>query len=109
MPCWRRAPFHCWPLPSAASPARLPGFTGTGRSPRAHPWLDDTLLVSPSPAFLATLPNGKLPDRQDFYRYGPDHAGRIRAWETAIAECGRFAAAVLGWMERPDPTLIEPI
>jgi len=67
------------------------------------------LLVSPSPVFLATLPNGKLPDRQDFYRYGPDHAGRIRAWETAIAECGRFAAAVLGWMERPDPTLIEPI
>ena len=79
------------------------------RSPRAHPWLDDMLLVAPSPAFLATLPNGKLPDRQDFYRYGPDHAGRIRAWETAIAECGRFAEAVLAWMERPDPTLIEPI
>ena len=79
------------------------------RSPRAHPWLDDMLLVAPSPDFLATLPNGKLPERQDFYRYGPDHAGRIRAWETAIAECGRFAAAVLGWMERPDPTLIEPI
>ena len=55
------------------------------RSPRAHPWLDDMLLVAPSPAFLATLPHGKLPDRQDFYRYGPDHAGRIRAWETAIA------------------------
>ena len=79
------------------------------RAPRAHPWLDDMLLVSPSPAFLATLPNGKLPDRQDFYRYGPDHSGRIRAWETAIAECRRFAEAVLGWMERPDPTLIEPI
>jgi hypothetical protein len=67
------------------------------------------LLIAPSPAFLATLPHGKLPDRQDFYRYGPDHAGRIRAWETAIAECGRFAEAVLAWMERPDPTLIEPI
>ena len=79
------------------------------RSPRTHPWLDDMLLVAPSPAFLATLPHGKLPERQDFYRYGPDHADRIRAWQTAIAECGRFAAAVLGWMERPDPTLIEPI
>jgi hypothetical protein len=55
------------------------------------------------------LPNGRLPDRQDFYRYGPDHAGRIRAWETAIAECGRFAESVLRWMERPDPTLIAPI
>ena len=79
------------------------------RSPRGHAWLDDMLLVAPSPAFLATLPHGKLPDRQDFYRYGPDHAGRIAAWERAIGECGRFAEAVLRWMERPDPTLIEPI
>jgi hypothetical protein len=79
------------------------------RAPRAHAWLDDVLLVTPSPAFVATLPNGKLPDRQDFYRYGPDQAARIRAWETAIAECGRFADAVLEWMERPDPTQIAPI
>ena len=67
------------------------------------------LLVAPTAAFLATLPNGKLPDRKDFYRYGTDHAARIRAWETAIAECGRLAAAVMQWLERPDPTLIEPI
>ena len=79
------------------------------RAPRAHAWLDDVLLVSPSASFLASLPNGKLPDRQDFYRYGPDHAARIRAWEGAIAECGRFAEAVLRWMERPDPTLVKPI
>lgn len=79
------------------------------RAARAHAWLDDVLLVAPSAAFLATLPNGKLPERQDFYRYGADHAARIRAWETAIAECGRFAEAVLAWMERPDPTLVAPI
>jgi hypothetical protein len=79
------------------------------RAPRAHPWLDDVLLVAPSRAFLASLPQGKLPDRQDFYRYGPDHAGRTRAWQTAIAECERFAVAVVAWLERPDPTLIEPI
>ena len=34
---------------------------------------------------------------------------RTRAWQTAIAECERFAAAVLAWMESPDPTLIAPI
>ena len=79
------------------------------RAPRAHAWLDDVLLVAPTPAFLATLPNGKLPDRQDFYHYGPDHGARIRAWEQAIAECGRFAEAVMRWLERPDPTLIKPI
>lgn len=79
------------------------------RAPRAHPWLDDMLLVTPSPAFLATLPNGKLPDRQDFYRYGQDHAARIADWERAIGECERFAEAVLRWMERPDPSLLHPI
>ena len=79
------------------------------KAPRAHPWLEDMLLVAPSPAFLARLPHGKLPDRQDFYRYGPDHAGRIEAWERAIGECERFAEAVLRWMERPDPTLLQPI
>lgn len=79
------------------------------KAPRAHPWLDDVLLVTPSPAFLATLPNGKLPDRQDFYRYGPDHGARIAAWERAIGECERFAEAVLRWLERPDPSLLQPI
>jgi len=79
------------------------------KAPRAHPWLDDMLLAAPSPEFLARLPNGKLPDRQDFYRYGQDHAARIRAWERAIGECERFAEALLRWMEQPDPTLLRPI
>jgi hypothetical protein len=79
------------------------------RGPRAHPWLDDVLLAAPSAEFLARLPNGKLPDRQDFYRYGADHAGRIRAWERTIGECERFAEALLRWLERPDPGLLRPI
>jgi predicted acylesterase/phospholipase RssA len=79
------------------------------RAPRGHPWLEDMLLIAPSPAFLARLPNGKLPDRQDFYRYGQDHAARIRDWERAIGECGRFADAVMAWLTRPDPALLQPI
>jgi hypothetical protein len=79
------------------------------REAREHAWLDDVLLIAPTPAFVATLPNGKLPDRQDFYRYGADHAARIRAWKSAIAQCGRMAEAAMRWLERPDPTLIKPI
>jgi hypothetical protein len=79
------------------------------KAPRGHPWLDRMLLVAPSPAFLSSLPNGKLPDRKDFYRYGPDHAARIRAWERAVGECERFAEAVLRWLDRPDPSLLRPI
>jgi predicted acylesterase/phospholipase RssA len=79
------------------------------RKARNHPWLDDVLLIAPSPAFLATLPNGKLPDRKDFYRYGQDHASRIRDWERAIAECQRFAEAALMWLQHPDPSLLKPL
>ena len=79
------------------------------RKSRRHPWLDDVLLVAPSRSFLATLPNGKLPDRKDFYRYGQDHASRIRDWERAISECERFADAMLAWLRRPDPSLLKPL
>ncbi len=79
------------------------------RKPRGHPWLDDLLLIAPSPAFLDSLPNRKLPDRKDFYRYGQDHAGRIRDWERAIGECERFAEAVMKWLTRPDPALLKPL
>jgi len=79
------------------------------RASHKHPWLDNVLLIAPSASLIERLPNRKLPDRRDFYRYGADHAGRERAWNAAIGECGRFAEAVLCWMARPDPTLIRPI
>jgi hypothetical protein len=77
--------------------------------PRAHPWLASTLLIAPSRTMLAQLPNGKLPDRQDFYRYGLDHAARIAAWERAIAEMQRFADAAAAWLERPDLSVARPL
>jgi predicted acylesterase/phospholipase RssA len=79
------------------------------RTPRGHSWLEDMLLIAPSPAFLDRLPDRKLPDRKDFYRYGQDHASRIQAWERAIGECERFAEAAMNWLERPDPTLLKPL
>jgi predicted acylesterase/phospholipase RssA len=75
----------------------------------ANPWLANVLLVAPSRAFLERLPNRKLPDREDFYRYGADHEGRIRDWGRAIGESRRFAEAVIAWMERPDPSLVRPL
>ena len=79
------------------------------KAPRRHPWLASMLLVAPSPALIDRLPDRKLPDRQDFYRYGADHAARERAWNGAIGECERFAEAVLRWMEDPDPTQVAPL
>ena len=67
------------------------------------------LLVAPTRAFVATLPNGKLPDRNDFRRYGQDHAGRRRDWDRAIGECERFAGKAMRWLARPVPELVRPL
>ena len=41
------------------------------------------LVVAPSPAFVAGLPGGRIPDRNDFYRM--PEAERIRAWRGVVA------------------------
>ena len=76
---------------------------------RAHPWLANMVLIAPSRSLLGRLPNRKLPDRQDFYRYGLDHERRQRDWKRAIAECERFADEVMAWLARPDPSRIAPL
>jgi hypothetical protein len=91
------------------TPGWLDKFLPWRRAVRAHDWLADVLLVAPSAVFLARLPNGKLPDRNDFYRYGADHAARIRDWERAIAECERFADEAMRFLDTPRPELVRPL
>ncbi|MCA3218996.1 MAG: patatin-like phospholipase family protein [Burkholderiales bacterium] len=91
------------------TPGWLDKYLPWRKRARGHAWLSNMLLIAPSPAFLARLPNKKLPDRQDFYRYGLDHEGRARDWRRAISECERFADEVMGWLERPDPSLLRPL
>ena len=45
----------------------------------ATPFLDTTIVLAPDPAWVAQLPNRKLPDRTDFTRYGNDLAARVKA------------------------------
>lgn len=77
--------------------------------PHLHARLSNVILVAPSSAMLARLPNGRLPDRKDFYRYGLDHAARIAAWEQAIAEMERFAVAAMTWLKSPDVSIVRPL
>jgi hypothetical protein len=72
-------------------------------------WLDNVLLVVPSPELLARLPNRKLPDRMDFHRYGTDHDRRLRDWRYAINECARMAEDFAAFVARPDPRQIEAL
>ncbi|MDQ7783015.1 MAG: hypothetical protein RDU20_09060 [Desulfomonilaceae bacterium] len=45
--------------------------------------IDRVLQVYPSSAFLDMLPDGRLPDREDFRRYVDAPAERIRRWDVA--------------------------
>lgn len=58
---------------------------------RASAALDNLVLLCPDPAWVATLPGGKLPDRGDFKRYGDNLATRQQAWRRALAESRRLA------------------
>lgn len=72
-------------------------------------WLDNVILLSPSPAFIQGLPRRKLPDRQDFFHFGQQHNARIRDWQQAIGEGERLRDALAQFVANPDVTQIQPL
>ncbi len=60
--------------------------------------LDDVILLAPSAAFVATLPGGKVPDRDDFKNLPTTE--RIAVWRTVLAATGRLADALEGLLAR---------
>ena len=75
----------------------------------ATPFLDTTIVLSPNPEWVKTLPNGKLPDRTDFMTYNRDLAGRVKVWQTAIAEAGRLSDELAEWLLRPDVNQVQAL
>lgn len=66
---------------------------------RPHPaHVERTILISPSREFVATLPNGKIPDRTDFVKHTP--AERVRLWATCVAACEQMADEFVEVLER---------
>ena len=74
-------------------PNVVPGWLDKGlkRRHRATACLDNLVLLAPRAEWLRTLPNGRLPDRTDFKRYGDDEARRQRDWRRVLAESQRLA------------------
>ena len=48
--------------------------------------MDNVLMVYPTPAFVATLPDGKIPDREDLVTYVDNQDTRIRNWWEAVEQ-----------------------
>ncbi len=76
---------------------------------RASAFLDTMVLLAPNPEWVKTLPNGKLPDRTDFTRYGNDLAGRVKAWTTACSASQQLADEFDQWLRRPNMAQVQPL
>lgn len=63
---------------------------------RASPWLDNMVLLAPNPAWVATLPGGKLPDRKDFTGLGRE--ARVKAWTEAVSRSAQLADEWQDWL-----------
>ncbi|PNG52366.1 MULTISPECIES: patatin-like phospholipase family protein [unclassified Variovorax] len=85
--------------------AVVPGWLDKGLKWRHKPtrFLDRTVVLAPDPAWVRKLPDGKLPDRNDFLRYGNDWAARVKAWGTAAQEARRLADELAEWLHRGSP------
>ena len=68
----------------------------------ATAFLDNMLLLAPSPEWVLSLPNGKLPDRSDFTHYGNDLPGRVKAWQAAARASEQLADELQEWLLKPD-------
>jgi hypothetical protein len=51
--------------------------------------IDRTVLICPSPEFIARLPYGRVPDRTDFVRMSAKE--RVRAWWAVVSACRELA------------------
>lgn len=64
------------------------------RPPRSH--LQDLLLVHPSQAWVASLPGGHVPTREDFTTFVDTPDERMTRWHDAVARTEQLAEQFLG-------------
>ena len=91
--------------------AVIPGWLDKGLKWRHGPssYLDSMIVLAPDPAWVACLPNAKLPDRHDFLSYGTDHDARAKAWNAAAAASRQLADEFAQWLHAPDPGRVEAL
>jgi hypothetical protein len=81
-------------------PSVVPGWLDKAfkRRHRATAALDNVVVLTPSPEWVASLPKGKLPDRNDFKTYVDHDARRRELWGQAVAESQRLADEFAEWV-----------
>jgi hypothetical protein len=72
-------------------------------------FLDNTIVLAPNPEWVKRLPNGKLPDRTDFFTYGSDLSARVKVWNTAVAQSQQLVEEFSAWLKHADPLQVHPL
>jgi hypothetical protein len=72
--------------------------------------LDNTVLIGPSDEYVASLPGGKIPDRQDFYQFKNNDSERVRRWTVAKERSSELGEAFIRLAESGDiASVVEPL
>ncbi len=79
-------------------PELAPGWFDKKLRWRRTRGLRRTIVIAPSPTFVAQLPLAKIPDRQDFARLDDD--ARIRVWRAVLDATRRMGDALAALLER---------
>jgi hypothetical protein len=89
----------------------IPGWLDKGlrQRHRATAQLDNVVLLSPSAEWVASLPNAKLPDRDDFKRYNDDPKTRIKLWLQVVRESERLKDEFAEWLKHGDDRAVQPL
>ena len=87
----------------------VPGWLDKGLKwrHRSTSALDNMVVLSPHPDWVRSLPNAKLPDRNDFTYYGTDSRARAKAWLAVTRASQQLADEWRQWLARPDPSRLE--
>jgi len=75
----------------------IPGWLDKRLTKRQPPpgALENVLMVYPADDLVARLPQGKVPDRDDFKTYMDDPATRVKNWRQAAAQCAHLGEVFL--------------
>jgi hypothetical protein len=92
-------------------PQVVPGWLDKAfkRRHQATSALDNLVVISPKPEWIATLPGGKLPDRNDFKAHVDNDAQRIALWTRAVQESQRLADEFAEWVSGERQVAVEPL
>ena len=87
----------------------VPGWLDKALGWRHGPtrFLDHTVVLAPNPEWVRSLPNAKLPDRQDFVTYGQDLQARVKVWNAAASAAQQLADEFAQWAERPEVSRVR--